>query len=53
METIKPGKYIELAYEVYEVEKKEFYMPFVFIDGKADEEQINKILSLLNPLSKN
>ena len=23
METIKPGKYIELAYEVYEVEKKE------------------------------
>ena len=25
-------------------------MPFVFVDGEADQEQIDKVLSLLNPV---
>ena len=33
-----------------DVQKKEHYVPFVFIDGHADGEQIEKVLSCLNPI---
>ena len=36
METIKPGKYIELAYEVYEVEKKEEALMMKFTEEHPD-----------------
>ncbi|EKE42793.1 hypothetical protein ENUP19_0054G0061 [Entamoeba nuttalli] len=35
-----------------EVKTKEYYLPFVFVDGKADQEQIDFALSLLNPIFK-
>ena len=44
--------YIDRSSVNDEVANKEFYMPFVFVDGKADEEQLNKILSILNPVFK-
>ena len=36
METIKPGKYIELAYEVYEVEKGENALMMKFTEEHPD-----------------
>lgn len=36
METIKPGKYIELAYEVYEVEKEENALMMKFTEEHPD-----------------
>ncbi|KAL7720261.1 VWFA domain-containing protein [Entamoeba marina] len=32
--------------------KTEYYLPFVFVDGKADEDQIQHVLSLINPIFK-
>ena len=32
--------------------KKEFYMPFIFVDGEADQEQRDKVLSLIHPYFK-
>ncbi|ELP85614.1 hypothetical protein EIN_408930 [Entamoeba invadens IP1] len=34
------------------VAQKEFYMPFVFVDGAADKAQVDHVLSLLNPIFK-
>ncbi|KAL7713086.1 VWFA domain-containing protein [Entamoeba marina] len=32
--------------------KKEFYVPFVFVDGKADQQQIDQVFGLINPIFK-
>ncbi|KAL7716457.1 VWFA domain-containing protein [Entamoeba marina] len=32
--------------------KTEYYLPFVFVDGKADEDQIQHVLGLINPIFK-
>ena len=35
-----------------EVLKKEYYLPFIFVDGEADDQQKEKVLSLINPIFK-